>query len=394
MPSFLLKTKIQNYRTWLQQSCETFTQKPIKQTTQDSDPSPLSSSVSDTDQSPYTKSSLRYASVLASEFIPVLLVLLIPVSVHAGVLASFLNAFSDEVITADLIERVEYTATETPLLSAQRNVDPQAAIGGGDILVTEGTLVSTGPVGEDDIAHSEINSGEISVYTVRAGDTLSQIAEMFDVTTNTILWANDLRSAKDIHAGDTLVILPIIGVQHIVKKGESLGKIVKKYEANFDEVLAYNGLSSADALSVGDELIIPGGEIATPKRIAVAPTPTKSSGGSSAGFVHPSPGSIRTQGIHGYNAVDLAASYGAPIRAAAAGEVIVAKSGGWNGGYGNYIVVRHGNGSQTLYAHNSANYVASGDWVSAGETIAAMGSTGRSTGVHVHFEVRGASNPF
>ena len=314
-------------------------------------------------------------------------------SVHAGVLSAVFGWFTEaEAVPAEDI--IVHTATETPLLSARSNPKPQAT-GGGDVVVSDGALVSAGPVGEDEIAASDIGGGEISVYTVREGDTLSQISEMFGVTTNTILWANDIRSAKDIHAGDTLVILPIVGVQHTVADGESLSTIVKKYEADIDEVLAYNGLSSADELGIGDELIIPGGEIAAPKRVAAAPRPTSVSGsGGGAGFVHPVPGATRTQGIHGYNAVDYAAGYGTPIRAAASGEVIVSKSGGWNGGYGNYIVVRHNDGSQTLYAHNSANYVGVGAWVGAGETIAAMGSTGRSTGVHLHFEVRGSRNPF
>ena len=93
-------------------------------------------------------------------------------------------------------------------------------------------------------------------------------------------------------------------------------------------------------------------------------------------------------------AVDLAGGYGSTIRAAASGEVIVSKQSGWNGGYGQDIVVRHGNGTQTLYAHLSRNDVGVGAYVSQGQVIGGMGSTGRSTGTHLHFEVRGASNPF
>jgi murein DD-endopeptidase MepM/ murein hydrolase activator NlpD len=109
---------------------------------------------------------------------------------------------------------------------------------------------------------------------------------------------------------------------------------------------------------------------------------------------YPAPGAVKTQGIHGYNAVDLAASVGTPIRAAAAGEVIVSKNSGWNGGYGQYIVIRHSNGAQTLYGHLSANSVGVGAYVSQGEVIGLMGNTGKSTGPHLHFEVRGATNPF
>ena len=106
---------------------------------------------------------------------------------------------------------------------------------------------------------------------------------------------------------------------------------------------------------------------------------------------------IKTQGIHGHNAVDLAASnhqIGEPIRAAADGQVIVSRDSGWNGGYGEYIVIKHANGTQTLYGHLNATDVNVGDSVTQGEVIGAMGSTGDSTGPHLHFEIRGARNPF
>lgn len=324
------------------------------------------------------------------ESVPVLIVLVLPFSVHAGFFTSLAQLMSGPEAQASLTETTNHAATDTPLLSATQNPDPKAATGGGDVTVTDGVLVSSGPVGEDEIAASDYRTGEIRVYTVKSDDTLSQIADMYGVTTNTIIWANDLKSSTDIHAGDTLVILPIVGVKHTVKEGESLSKIVEKYDADLAEVLDYNNLASAGAIAAGDELMIPGGEIAIPKSVAVA------SGGSggSTNFSHPVPGAIRTQGIHGYNGVDLAAAYGTAIRAAAAGEVIVSKSGGWNGGYGNYIVIKHASGAQTLYAHLSSNSVSVGQWVSAGQTIGAMGNSGRSTGTHLHFEVRGGYNPF
>lgn len=332
---------------------------------------------------------------LVSELVPLLLVLLIPLSVHGGVFSSIAQLFSEETEAAEVIEVVDHSARYTPLLTAAANADPQAT-GGGDVTTVEGALVSTGPVGADEIAASEAGRGEISVYTVREGDALSQIAEMYGVTTNTILWANDLNSAAAIQPGDTLVILPIVGVRHTVASGETLSTILDEYEANLEEVLSYNNLSSADSLSVGDELMIPGGQMHTASTKAVAQvTPTRSSGSvSNASLSHPVPGAVRTQGIHGYNAVDLAAGHGAAIRAAAAGEVIVSKAGGWNGGYGQYIVIRHSNGTQTLYAHLSRNDVGVGSWVSSGQVIGGMGNTGKSTGTHLHFEVRGGYNPF
>ena len=313
---------------------------------------------------------------------------------HAGVFSTIAHLWSDVPVEEQTATVIDHSAQFTPLLSATLNPDPQKAIGGGDVEVVNGALISTGPIGADEIAASNNGGGEISVYVVREGDALSQIAEMYGVTTNTILWANDITSAASIQPGDTLVILPIVGVQHTVAKGETFGSILKKYDADYDEVLEYNNLASADELSVGDELMIPGGEMHAPRRIAYA-APTKSSGSANTtGFSHPAPGATKTQGIHGYNSVDLAAGHGSAIRAAAGGEVIISKSGGWNGGYGQYIVIRHSNGTQTLYAHLSSNAVGVGSYVSAGQVIGGMGSTGKSTGTHLHFEVRGGRNPF
>ncbi len=331
--------------------------------------------------------------MFVKEIVAALFLLLVPVSAQAGLFSSLADLVTDSDLAEEVIEEVNYSATLTPLLSATTN-DPMLSTGGGDIAVQEGALVSSVPISEDDLTASR-SSGEISVYTVREGDSLSEIAEMYSVTSNTILWANDINKASSIQPGDTLVILPIAGVRHEVVKNETLASIIKKYDADLDEVLEYNQLASADELSVGDELMIPGGVVET-KKYAARPAPSKSSGstGSSAGFSHPVPGAVRTQGIHGYNAVDYAAGHGTTIRAAAAGEVIVSKASGWNGGYGQYVVIRHSNGTQTLYAHLSVNYVSVGQWVAAGTTVGAMGNTGRSTGTHLHFEVRGGSNPF
>jgi len=143
-------------------------------------------------------------------------------------------------------------------------------------------------------------------------------------------------------------------------------------------------------------VIIPEGEFVMPKTTTASGTKVVTSGGPSyeGYYMKPVSGAARTQGIHGYNGVDLGAPVGTPIMAAADGDVIIVKNGGWNGGYGNYVVIRHDNGTQTLYAHNSSNIVYPGQYVVQGQVIGYVGSTGRSTGPHVHFEVRGAKNPF
>jgi murein DD-endopeptidase MepM/ murein hydrolase activator NlpD len=335
---------------------------------------------------------------LTAEITVMVLAVVIPLSVQAGL---FPSIFAKPASTVP-VTTVQYTPTisavDVALLSAQQHPNPLSGRGGAELVVENDALVSTGPVGKDELAEKTVSTGEIRVYTVRVGDSLSQIAEMFDVTTNTIMWANDLTKASAIQPGDTLVILPIAGVRHVVKSGDTIAAIAKKYEGDLEEILSFNQLDEATGLTVGDTLIIPGGALhAAPARVAASASPVRVSGatgGEGSGFSHPAPGAVKTQGIHGYNAVDLAGSNGTAIRAAAAGEVIVAKSSGWNGGYGNYIVIKHANGAQTLYAHLSSLSVGVGAYVSQAETIGGMGSTGRSTGTHLHFEVRGARNPF
>lgn len=335
---------------------------------------------------------------LVLELVPVVAMVLVPFSVHAGVFTTVIDAIGGNTITYESSKN-DVAATEVRLLSSRTNPDPNAALGGGDIIIDEGSLVSRGAFGEDSYSE-DYASGEISVYVVREGDSLSQIAEMFGVTTNTILWANDIEGGT-IHKGQTLVILPIVGVRHIVKEGDSIAAIAKKYGGNADEILAYNQLSSENSLVTGETIIIPGGNIHTAAPKQATKSSVASSGGSASAatgggyFSHPLPGAVRSQGIHGYNGVDLAGvPLGTAVRAAAAGEVIVARASGWNGGYGNYVVIKHGNGSQTLYAHLDSVSVGVGGYVNAGDTVGGVGNTGKSTGIHLHFEVRGSSNPF
>ncbi len=322
-----------------------------------------------------------------------MLVISLPFSVQAGVFSG-LVALLEQPATTESFASTAKTPYDALVLSAITHSDPQAAIGGGDVIVDAGSLISSGTVGPDDTAES-YTSGEISVYTVREGDTASQIAQMYNVSINTIYWANDITDGV-IRPGETLVILPISGVRHVVKDGETMSTIAKKYSGDVDEILAYNQIASADSLSVGDTIVIPNGEVQNAPARTYA-TPVSTSGAVASGgsyFSHPLPGSVRTQGIHGHNGVDFGASIGTPIRAAAAGEVIVSRASGWNGGYGTYVVIRHPNGTQTLYAHNSSNAVGVGAYVSQGEVIGYVGNSGRSTGAHLHFEVRGARNPF
>lgn len=244
----------------------------------------------------------------------------------------------------------------------------------------------------------------ISTYEIKKGDTLASVAKLFGVSKNTIMWANDLKSEKLI-PGEALVILPVTGVRYTVRKGDTVAGIAKKYKGDIDDIAKYNGIASNAVLDAGDVIIVPDGEIAvavtsvkkTTKGTSVAFEKLLNSYANSTppGFlIRPIVGGRKTQGLHGHNGVDLANSIGTPVMASGDGTVIAAKSSGYNGGYGEMIIISHAGNVQTVYGHLSAVNVSVGQVVSQGQVIGAVGNTGKSTGPHLHFEVRGAKNPF
>jgi len=336
-------------------------------------------------------------TLLFSKVLVFFAVIGLPGTAQAGLFSILASVFDNEEASASEIQAPN--SQNMALLKAAVTSEPHKAVGGGDITVIAGSalLAELGPLGTmADIIEEKPKNDQISIYIVREGDTLSKIAEMFDVTTNTILWANEIRSASSIGVGQELIILPITGVRHTVAKGDTLGSIIKEYKADLDEVLSFNGLSENSTLSVGDELVIPHGEVLhthTHNSSSGSTLSVSSLANVGGYFIRPVSG-IKTQGIHGHNAVDIAAPVGTPIVASASGTVIISRNSGWNGGYGNYIVIKHNNGTQTLYSHNSSNIVSTGEYVRQGQVIGYVGSTGRSTGAHLHFEVRGAKNPF
>lgn len=286
---------------------------------------------------------------------------------------------------------VHLTSISMPLLQSTGNPNPKLAVAVPSNIVAGVALASdSNPMAD---GARKVSSDQISVYVVREGDTLSQIADMFEVSINTIRWANDMTGKSTIHPGQTLVILPVTGIRHTVKKGDTVQSIAKKYKGDADEIFSYNGFDEDVKLTVGQEVVVPDGEIAAPASSGGG-APRSYTGPSYAGYYLRPVNGVRSQGLHGHNGIDIAAPPGSPIYAAAAGEVIISSTGGWSGGYGNYVVIKHDNGTQTLYAHNSSNAVSSGQTVAQGDVIGYVGSTGRSTGSHVHFEVRGAANPF
>jgi murein DD-endopeptidase MepM/ murein hydrolase activator NlpD len=275
-------------------------------------------------------------------------------------------------------------------------------IGGGDISTDHGALVPyTGPHG---VAADQVyvpSSEEISLYVVRDGDTLGHIAELFDVSTNTIRWANEIGSKDTIQPGQVLTILPISSVRHVVESGETLASVVEQYDGDMYETALYNGIEEDARLAVGDIVLIPDGvaDVAESpssssqnkksEKPSSAPKSTTPSSRDTSYFVR-AWGGVRSQGFHGrWRALDFALPVGSNIGASASGTVIAAKSPyAWNGGYGGMVVLKHDNGAQTLYAHLSELKVAVGQQVQQGQVIGLSGNTGRSTGPHLHFEIR------
>ncbi len=233
-------------------------------------------------------------------------------------------------------------------------------------------------------------------YVVESADTISGIAKKFGVTQRTILQNNNFPDPKNLKEGAVLKIPAADGLVHKVKKGENIGAIAKKYKVDQKKLLAQNEMDEESVLRDGQEIIIPGINKSPPKKVIPSSGGAYGSaigvpyGRETAGkLLFPTQGKYTQFFRYGHYAVDIAQSGGAPIWAADTGTVVRADYG-WSGGYGNVVVIDHGNGMQTLYAHLSKVYVRVGDSVARGAPIGYMGNTGRvygRTGIHLHFEV-------
>lgn len=239
------------------------------------------------------------------------------------------------------------------------------------------------------------------VYNVKEGDTMGKIASDFGVSLNTILWANNLKSGSVIKPGQELIILPVSGVRHFVKEGETIVSIARKYKVSQDEIKEFNNIKDENALAAGQELIIPNGQLPTAvslasayglKPMSIDITHWQRIDGF---FTYPTDGGWNKGVLHYYNAVDIINTCGSPIYAAAEG--IVSETRGdnrYNAGYGNLVKIQHYNGTATVYAHLGDVLVKEEDKINQGKLIGRMGDTGNANGCHLHFEVRGAQNPF
>ncbi len=276
----------------------------------------------------------------------------------------------------------------------------------GDVLVSDedGYLVKMNPLTDN---ANRIGMTDFAVHTVESGETLSLIAGRYGVSVNTIMWQNGLPNANALRNGQKLMIPPVDGVGYQVSKGDSLQKIAKSYSISVDAIIAQNNLDS-EVVNVGQNLFLPGAKPLAPPVIAGSNSRNGSVGRSGrsvtytdadrasatpsggAVFIFPTIGTI-TQGFKaGHYALDIGNRSMPPVWAAGGGTVVKVSTGTWGGGYGNHIIIDHGDGLKTLYAHLDSVSVENGQWVSQGDVVGVMGKTGRvygATGIHLHWEV-------
>jgi murein DD-endopeptidase MepM/ murein hydrolase activator NlpD len=263
--------------------------------------------------------------------------------------------------------------------------------------------------GASDSGAAAVSQAPYSTYTVQPGDSVTSIADSFGLDQNYIMWNNpEVREDPDyLLVGANVVIPSVNGLVYTVTLGDTLSDIAAFYQIDVQTITSFgpNELSSPDQVVEGKVLVLPGAvpppppppptpeptaePVIEPEPEPVDDPPVSEPGPryASAGYIWPFYGSISTYFSSYHRGIDIDGfgNYGAQISAAADGVVVLAASLSW--GYGNHVIVEHSDGSRTLYAHLSEIWVAQGQYVSQGEGVGALGSTGYSTGPHLHFEI-------
>jgi len=258
----------------------------------------------------------------------------------------------------------------------------------GEFTPPSAVAVSLDTVQGVDTQKSDKPRDQVITYTVKQGDTLQRVADQFGISVDTIKWANDLK--RDALAIDqTLKIPPVTGIVYKVKEGDTIYTVAKKYRVDAQNIVnfPFNDFTDLDtfALAIGQTLIVPGGiQPEAPAQI-IQFTPSVFAGGNGQ-LVWPTSGAVTQYPSWYHMALDIANPSAPGVASSGDGVVILVKYLTYD--YGQHIMVDHGNGLVTLYGHLQAIYVKPGDRVAKGQIIGKMGSTGRSTGMHLHFEVR------
>lgn len=227
-------------------------------------------------------------------------------------------------------------------------------------------------------------------YKVLGGDTIASISKKFDVSVDSIKWASNVKT-DIIKPGQILKIPPITGIVHKVVSGDNIYTIAKKYKTDAQKIVnfPFNDFADLDTFSLtpGQFLYVPDGVPVEAQPVAPQyATQILAGMKGSSNFIWPTSGAITQYPVWYHMALDIANNSAPAILASDTGTVVFA--GCIQYGYGCHIIINHGNGYESLYGHLSAIEVSAGQGVSKGQRIGVMGSTGRSSGTHLHFEIR------
>ena len=298
-----------------------------------------------------------------------------------------------EIVSADAVVGKPTRYLGSTAVSVQPDIDFHTTDDDYVALTSGGTALLAQTI--TDAAVSVAERSETIEYIVQTGDTISTIAERHGISITTLLGSNGLSVRSLIRPGDQLDILPIDGLTHTVKSGDTVLAIARKYSADADEIVSFNRMADSGDLRIGETLVIPGGTQSVPTRtrsianvFKTTPQSTPSNIGSVTGsgsMIWPTDLRVITQ-YFGWRHTGLDVDCGYNNDNYAADDGIV-QFVGWKGGYGLTVEVNHGNGIVTRYAHGARNYVANGQSVTQGQPVQLCGTTGRSTGTHIHFEV-------
>lgn len=258
------------------------------------------------------------------------------------------------------LERASNQPLDQPLLTAADS--PADSLALPEVLVRE-------------VEGDSQSSGEMRTYTIQQGDTVSAIAARYGLDQWPLLWTNELDADQTIRPGDTLRIPPVSGAGRTVKEGDTIESLGNRFKVDPEVIVIANELQPGAPLVVGTYLFVPGGQL---------PIPELTPGHATGWLRWPARGRITDGYRPGHPGIDIAANHGVPIYAADGGVV---RSAFWNGNYGNQVVINHRNGFITSYSHLSSFAVGAGQLVAKGSVIGYNGSTGYSTGPHLHFEV-------
>ncbi|SDL94634.1 M23 family metallopeptidase [Halarsenatibacter silvermanii] len=236
---------------------------------------------------------------------------------------------------------------------------------------------------DNQVEDSQENKYEIRTHKVKSGENLWTIARKYDISINTLIGANDIKNMNDIRPGDELSILPVDGIKYNIGPGDCPQEVIEKYRVDSEKLKKYNDIKTIELLDSGDSLILPGAEPEFGYQDRL-----------NQRFIRPVDGRISSPfgprwGSH-HDGKDYAVPQGTPVKAAGGGRVVHVS---YTGGYGKTIIIEHQDGIKTLYGHLSSYRVRRGQRVNRGQIIGESGNTGRSTGPHLHFEVRVNGRP-